>query len=141
MLGAIYIYVGCIRNAGLLLDELGKDSGSIYILWKVIGIIVAAILFYISISASIRSNPSSLNGIKKYAFGIVGVICGITGGILCFAGQQINDDIKRQVVSYLESGTKDATGDLLFYGEIALIIIAVLLILINIFQVFTAKKQ
>ncbi len=141
IMGAISIYVGCIRNAGLLIDDLGKDAGNIFILWGIIGIVVAALLVYVSIAMFLKNNPESLSGIKKYVFGIVGIVLGVTGGILCFVGQQINDDIKRQLVSYIESGTKDATGDLLFYSGIVLVIIAVLLILINIFRFFTVHKK
>ena len=119
ILGGVSVYVGCIRNARLLVDSMSKtypNAGAVYILCGIIALAISAI-------------------------GIIGVIVGITGGVLCFIGNHMNNDTERQLKAYLSEGNKDATGDLLFYGGIGLVIIAVLLILINIFQYYTLNKN
>ncbi len=144
ILGGVSVYVGCIRNARLLVDSMSKtypNAGAVYILCGIIALAISAILIFLSISDYIKRNPDSIVGIKKYVFGIIGVIVGITGGVLCFIGNHMNNDTERQLKAYLSEGNKDATGDLLFYGGIGLVIIAVLLILINIFQYYTLNKN
>ncbi len=145
VLGGVSVYVGCLRNAGLIVDDsvskIQPNSGIMWIFWGIVSLVISAVLLFISVSAFLKTYGQSLNGIKKYIIGIVGVVLGIAGGILCFAGNKINNDVERQFSSVISSGSKDATGDLMLFGGIALVIIAVLLIIINIFQYYTNYKK
>lgn len=144
IMGGVSVYVACIRNAGILVDSLNKSSPDVWITYLICGIItliISCAMIFISLNEFKKRNRESFKGVKKYLFGIIGIVAGVTGGILCYAGTRINDDVERQLKAYLSNGAKEATGDLLFYSGIGLVIIAVLLILINIFQYFMINKN
>lgn len=134
IMGLASLYVGITNN-------LKDNSGTSYIVWGCLTVVIATIMIIYALFHYNKQYPKDCQKIKKYIFGICGFIIGLTGGTLCFIGNQINNDIKRQLSSYITNGNADSTGDILFYIGIALAIIGVLMIIINIFQYFFNKKE
>lgn len=76
---------------------------------------------------------------KSTALGCFGGILGVTGGIMCYAGNQINSDYKKQFDTIWNTGKRDVTGDALLYCGIGLIIIGLIMIVINIVRYYQAS--
>lgn len=78
---------------------------------------------------------------KSTNLGLGGAVIGITGGILCYVGKQMDNNLKEQIPSILRTGSKDGTGEALFYIGIGLVIIGVIMIVINIIQYYQPDSR
>ncbi len=80
------------------------------------------------------------NNKKSTNLGFGGGVIGVIGGVLCYVGRHMNYDIERQLSSVFNSGSRDETGDILFFIGVALIIIGIIMIAVNIFQYYQPNQ-
>ena len=64
----------------------------------------------------------------------VGIILAVAGACLWFGGTQVNSDIERQWSSYWDTGRKDATGDMMIFLGVALVVVGVILFIYGLYK-------
>ncbi len=72
-----------------------------------------------------------MNFIKYYLSGIIGLVVSFAGVFLCYDGNRMIGDYSRQLISYLEKGESDYSGEIKLFLGLALVFAGIVLMLIN----------